>query len=170
MGSKIKTAYTTRLETSDAENITSLLDSKLNATSSHSVVDYVGLAVDNLDSQIERMKEGKRELEYLIKRTELQKDLIKIGSSLWLTECGLDKLDGDIISSMSISQPKAKETLKVINEESLINQGYFKQVLDKTAVKQAILNGEEIEGAEIEVEHQSFTLRINKRKVNAPTA
>ena len=162
--SKITKAYETRLETADGANIVAILDAKLEATSPNRVTDYVAFALDNLDSQIERMKDAKKELDYLVKMAESQKDIIKAGTSVWLAESGLDKLDGDIVSSMKIVSPKAKETVKVINEESLINQGYFKTTLDKTAVKQAILDGVEVEGAEIEVEHQSDTLTVYKKK------
>jgi len=65
---------------------------------------------------------------------------------------------------MKVTNPKSKEELIVINEESLINAGYFKQVLDKTAVKNAILAGDIIEGATIEVTHQEDSLTIYKKK------
>ena len=68
------------------------------------------------------------------------------------------------VSSISISSSKPKNELKVINEESLINQGYFKTVLDKTAVKNAILDGVEIEGAEITIIYEEDKIRVNSRK------
>ena len=164
MKNKIAVSYETKLELAEGQNITAILDAKLEATSSQGTVDYIGFAVDNLDSKIERMKQAKKELDFLIKMADKQKDIIKLGSALWLVECGLDKLDGDIISSISVTTPAAKETVNITNEESIINQGYFKTVIDKTAVKDALLEGAEIEGAEIEVEHQSSTLRINKKR------
>ena len=81
---------------------------------------------------------------------------------------GIDKLSGLYVSSVSISKANQRKKLKVLNEESLINQGYFKTVLDKTAVKNAILDGATIEGAEIEIIYMEDKIRVNeRRKINA---
>ena len=167
---KIQTRYETKLETADHTNIISILDAKLEATSPEGVVDYVSFALDNQDAKIDRMKLAIKELGYLIKLEEQQKEIIKLGTVVWLTESGINSLSGDIASSMKITQPKPKENLIVHNEEALINQGYFKTVLDKTAVKQAILDGVEVEGAEIEVVHQEETLTVYKRRKSAATS
>lgn len=167
---KIQSRYETKLETADSTNIIAILDAKLEATSPEGVVDYVSFAIDNLDSQVQRMKAAIAELQGLCKVAEKQKELIKVGGALWLSQSGIDKLSGDIVSSMSIYTPKSKENLIIHNEEALINQGYFKTVVDKTAVKQAILNGVEVEGAEIEVIHEGDTLKINKRRTSVATS
>ena len=167
---KIQSRYETKLETADSTNIIAILDAKLEATSPEGVVDYVSFAIDNLDSQVQRMKAAIAELQGLCKLADAQKDLIKVGGALWLAQSGIDKLSGDIVSSMSIYTPKSKENLIIHNEEALINQGYFKTVVDKTAVKQAILNGVEVEGAEIEVIHEGDTLKINKRRTSVATS
>ena len=159
-------SYETRLEYSNIENINVILDAKLEATSPQRVVDYISLSLDNINSNIERMKEAKKELDSLIKAQGTQKEIIKNGCAGWLSDAGVKKLDGDIVSSVSIYSPKPKETLKVINEESLINQGYFKTVVDKTAVKNAILDGVTVDGAEIEILHDSDTLKVNKRRIS----
>ncbi len=59
---------------------------------------------------------------------------------------------------------KEKTTVIIDNEEALINAGYFKAALDKTEVKNAILNGVELEGAHLEIEHQEPTIKINKKR------
>ena len=82
-----------------------------------------------------------------------------------MAESGVDSLQGDITSSMKVTQPKAKEVLKITtNEDELINQGFFKTTLDKTAIKNAILDGQDIDGAEIEVEHQEPSLTLYKKR------
>jgi len=111
------------------------------------------------------MKDAKKELDSLIKMHEKQKEIIKAGCAEWLTSAGVEKLNGDIVSSVSIYSPKPKETLKVTSDEALINQGYFKTVVDKTAAKNAIKDGVDVDGAEIEILHESDTLKINKRRV-----
>lgn len=162
--SKIPSTYTTKLETSNIDLISAVLDAKLDSTSPQSVADYIALAVDNLEARVARMKEAKKELDSLIKEDENQIEVIKIGASSWITECGIDKLDGDRVSSITTYKPKPATVLKVVNEESLINQGYFKTVLDKTMVKNLIESGEEVEGAELEIIHKEDLIKINKRK------
>jgi hypothetical protein len=168
---KLAKKYTTRLEATEAKDIVAVLEAKLEATSPERVVDYVALAVDNLEAQIARMKEAEEELKYLKADAQLQIDTIKTGTALWLTESGVDKLDGDIVSSMKITQPKAKEELVITTDsDSLINQGYFKTSLDKTAIKNAILDGVEVDGASIEVTHQTSTLTIYKKRAKKDAA
>lgn len=161
---KIRKAYETKLETAELSNIPAILDAKLEATSPERVTDYVAFAIENLDSCVDRMKAAKAELDVLIAMNEQQKALIKRGTAEWLSESGIDSLHGDITSSMKITQPKAKESLVVDNEDELINQGFFKTVIDKTAAKKAINDGIAVNGAHIEVEHQEETISIYKRK------
>ena len=164
---KLQKRYETRLETADTENIGAILDAKLEATSSERVVDYVGFGLDNLELQMKRYKDYKKELDGLIESVESQIDIIKVSTAKWLKESGVDSLNGDLVSSMKVTQPKSKEELKITNEESLINQGYFKTTADKTAVKMAIQNGVEVEGAEIEVTHLQESLTVYKKRSNA---
>jgi hypothetical protein len=94
----------------------------------------------------------------------MQKEIVKIGTALWLTESGVESLKGDIVSSMKVTTPKPTETLVVDNEEALINKGYFKTVLDKTAVKHAIQDGVDVDGAHIDVVHKESTLTVYKKR------
>lgn len=164
--SKITLAHETKLETAKAENISAILDAKLEDTSPQRVTDYVSFSIDNLDATINRIKEAEAELKAIKKEAELQKALVKVEVSKWLQDTGIDSLKGDITSSMKITEPKPKENLIVTDEDALINQGYFKTVLDKTAVKNDILNGVNVEGASIEVEHQEDTITIYKKRTS----
>jgi len=164
--SKITKKYTTRLETVESKDIVAVLDAKLLATSPERVVDYVSLAIDNLEAQIARMKDAETELKYLKEDAQSQIDTIKGGTAKWLTETGITKLDGDIVSSMKITQPKAKEELIITTDsDSLISQGYFKTAVDKTMIKNAILDGTDVDGASIEIVHQEPTLTIYKKRL-----
>ena len=164
MSKLISKNYKTRLEDAEsAENIIATLDAKLEATNPQAVADYMVLSIDNIDSSIERMINARKELDFLIKMHKKQVEIVKYGCALWLTDAGVKKLDGDIVSSVSIYTPKPKKTLKITNKEALINQGYFKTVVDETAVKNAILDGVKVDGAEIEVLHDSDTLKLMLR-------
>ena len=164
---KIQKTYETKLETAKSENIGAILDAKLEATSPERLVDYVSFALDNVDTQLARYKDYKKELDQLIKIAESQKELIKIETSKWLSDTGITNLKGDLVSSMKVTKPKEEVELKILNEESLINQGFFKTTVDKTAVKNALLNDENVEGAELEITHLEDSLTVYKKK-NAP--
>lgn len=166
--SKLTKKYLTRLETTERDSIVAVLDAKLEATSSERVVDYVSLAVDNLEAKINRIKDAENELKELKAEAQQQIDIIKSGASQWLTESGVEKLDGDITSSMKVTQPKAKEELVITTDtDSLINQGFFKTAVDKTAIKNAILSGTDVDGASIEITHQEPSLTIYKKRKDA---
>ena len=162
--SKIELRKETRLETAPMHEIEATLDFKLAETSPEGVADYIGLTLQNIDDRLARIKEAEAQIKSLKSELVAQQETIKVGSAKWLAESGIDKLQGIYVSSISISSSKPKNELKVINEESLINQGYFKTVLDKTAVKNAILDGVEIEGAEIEIIYEEDKIRVNSRK------
>jgi len=161
--SKIMNSYETKLQTADVSEISAILDAKLEATSPNGVADYVGLAIDNIKVQIERIKQAEKELKAIRAQAEQQLDLVGEGVAEWLADAGIDKLNGDYVSSISISSRKEKEELSIINEESLINRGYFKTVLDKTAVKNAVKNGIITDDASISITHLPDTTRVNKR-------
>ncbi len=165
MNDALKQYYNKLENVNDAESIEAILQAKLEATSSQRVVDYVGLSVSNLEAKIERIKQAEKEMKALKAETQSQVDLIKGGVAKWLSESGVEKLDGDIVSSMKVVTPKASEELIITtDEDSLINQGFFKAALDKTAIKNAILNGTDVEGAHIEVTHKEDTITIYKKR------
>lgn len=165
--SKLELRKETRLESAPLQEVGAILDHKLEATNAEGVADYIGLSLQNIDDRIARIKEAEAQIKALKAELTSQSETIKIGSAKWLSESGIDKLNGMYVSSVSVSKAKPKEDLKVINEESLINQGFFKTVVDKTAAKQAILDGTEVDGAVIEVTHIEDKVRINMRKVSA---
>jgi len=169
---KIQTRYETKLETAKPENIGAVLDAKLESTSPERVADYIAFGIDGLFAKIDRIKEAEAELKALRGEVEEQIVIIKHGASKWLSECGLDSLSGDIISSIKVVTPKPTEELIITTDtDALINQGYFKTTVDKTAIKNAILDGKDVDGAHIEVTHNEPTLTIyKKRKKNEDNA
>lgn len=162
--SKITKRYETRLETLTGTEIIAVLDAKLAATSPERVVDYVGLAIDNLNATIERFDNAAKDLKALKDEAKQQIDIIKAGTAIWMSESGVDSLSGDIVSSMKIVSPAPLKKLVVTNEEALINLGYFVTKLDSTAVKKALENGEDIDGAEISVTHREDSVTVYKKR------
>ena len=162
---KIELSYTTKLEeVYQDDNIIAILDEKLQATSPARTVDYVGLALDHIEYAIKDAKSAIKGYQEAVKFEEARQEYIKEEVAKWLEGTGLNKLDGIIVSSMTVNEVKPQNNLIIQNEEALINQGYFKTVLDETAVKQALQNGDDVEGAELEVVHVANKIRVNKKR------
>ena len=162
---KIELSYTTKLEQVTASSdILAILDHKLDATSPAQTVDYMALALDHITNKQDDISSAIAKLQELKKAEASRAEFIKEECAKWLEGTGLDKLDGLIVSSVTVNEAKPKENLIIEDEETLINQGYFKTVLDKTAVKQALQNGDDIEGASLEVVHVANKIRVNKRR------
>jgi len=152
----------TSLETANIENVGAILDWKLKEKSPEAVADYIAFSAANLEAKIDNIKEAEANIKALKADVQKQIETIKIGSSKWLSDVGVSKLSGMAVSSVSILNSKPKIELIVENEEALVNAGYFKTVLDKTAIKNAIEDGVNVDGARLEVVHKEPTLKINK--------
>lgn len=156
--------YNTQLENATREDISPLLYAKVDQLNPHGVVDYVGFVLESLEDRVKRIDETIKELQDAKKAINAQSDIIKIGVSEWLTENGIEKLNGDRISSISVFNKKESYELVIIDEELVINAGYFKMVVDKTATKQALLNGLEVNGAKLELTYNEPSIRLNKKR------
>lgn len=154
----------TKLETSSIDEVVAILDRKVEEIGANGTADYVYRAINNIDSGLSRIKEAIAELKSIEKDMKEQKEIIKTGTSRWLSSNGVTKLQGDIVSSLTVSEKTSSCELIITNEESLINAGYFKMSVDETAVKNALLNDVKLEGAYLNVTHNEDTIKINKRK------
>lgn len=160
---KLKTIQT-NLETAKASEIPAILDKKAETVGANGTADYVFRAIDNIESSKERISNAIKELQSLKKDLDSQEDIIKESAAKWLQDNGIDKLNGDIISSISAYYKKESIEVVVMDEEAVINAGYFKMVIDKTALKEALLNDMAVEGAKLEVTYSQPSLRVNKRR------
>lgn len=167
---EIQLSYTTKLETvTRKEDIKAILDAKLNATSPAQTVDYIGLAADHIQAKRNDIKNAIAQLRQIDQEEEARLELIKEQCAEWLEETGLEKLEGHIVSSITVNSPKPKEDLIIDDEEACFNAGHIKTVLDKASVKKALQNGEDVEGARLEVTHVASKIKINKKRTK-PTA
>ena len=154
----------TKLETASVDEIQAILDRKVEAVGANQTADYIGRAVENIESSVDRIDDAIKELQAIKKDMQSQSEVIKIGAARWLSECGIDKLQGDRISSISVSDKKESIKLIVEDEDAVVNAGYFKTVIDSVALKNALLSGANIDGANLEITYNEPSLRVNKRK------
>lgn len=154
----------TKLENADREEIAVILDSKAMEQGASQTVDYIGFAIENLESANSRIDQAIKELQAIKKDNNYQIEIIKCGVSDWLTSNGIEKLQGDRISSISVFDKKENRELVITNEEAVINAGYFKMTVDKASAKDALMSGLNIEGAHLEVTYNEPSIRLNKKR------
>lgn len=160
----------TRLENADRDEIAVILNDKAMTQGANATVDYIGFALENIESAKDRIKNAINELRQVSKGLDDQAEIIKAGVSDWMTSNGVEKLKGDRISSISVFDKKESKELVIDSEEAVINAGYFKMVADKTAAKEALLNGIAVDGCHIEITYQEPSIRLNKKRLKNEAA
>jgi hypothetical protein len=137
--------------------------------------DYIGLSIQELQNKIDYLSEEIKEMSALKKSLTEAKALALEATASVLSEYGIDRLDGAMVSSITITSSKTKlsETFKIIDEQALIQLGYCSVVVDEQSVKEAMstLEGMNEVDAYVEVGVSSETiparLRVNTRQGHA---
>ena len=143
--------------------------------SSFMKADRIAEAFVSLDAKIEYIKEQQRLLATLKKQLDSAKSTAKIEVSNALLSLGVKKLEGLTISSITATKAidKSVAKLEILDEDALLNRGFFKVELDKEAVEKALLSAdqraevEQFADMRIELVNKPATIRINKRKTVA---
>ena len=140
--------------------------------SSFSKADRIAEAFVSLDAKIDYIKEQQRLLASLKKQLELAKSYAKEETANTLLSLGVKKIEGLTISSITVTKATDKSIakLEILDEDELLNRGFFKVEIDKEAVEKALLSADQRDEVEqfadmkIELVHKPATIRINKRK------
>lgn len=101
-----------------------------------SKADYIGYSVLSIDEKVQSLDEQIKELQGVKKRLKEAKEIaLNIGAEV-LTQYGIDKLEGNGISSITLTDTKQSchQELVIFNEPALIKEGYFKVILDTEAI------------------------------------
>lgn len=87
------------------------------------IADYIGLAIDNIESAIAKLDAYEKDIKEAKAILKSNRDLTKADVYDWMKECGMDKLKGICVSSISIKDEGVSATNKVVidvtNEELL---------------------------------------------------
>lgn len=102
--------------------------------------DYIGLSLNEIKNKIDTLSLDISELQALKKKLSNALDIAKVQVAEIFLENGIDRIDGNIISSLTLSNPtnKTKDEIIIKNEEALINLGYVKFSVDVEAVEKAL--------------------------------
>lgn len=132
--------------------------------------DYVGLSLQEIKSKIDTLSSDIKELQNLKKRLtdslEIAKEII---ASVFL-ENGIDRIDGNIISSLTISNETSstQTSFTILDNEAVMRLGYIKYQPDVEAIEQAMVTPEGKEELSEFVKSETNTTKTPaKVKVNA---
>ena len=102
--------------------------------------DYVGLSLQELKQKCELIAKDIKELQALKKRYAESLEIAKELTADVFIKNGVDRIDGNIISSLTISKPTSKtvQTLNILNKEIVMQLGYVKFEPDIEAIEKAM--------------------------------
>ncbi len=102
--------------------------------------DYIGLSLNEIKSKIDSLTSHIQELQAHKKKLSLALDIAKEVTADIFISNGIDKIDGNIISSLTLSKAstKTKEIITVKDENKVMGLGYVKFSLDEDAIKKAL--------------------------------
>ena len=102
--------------------------------------DYIGLSLNEIKNKIDTLSSDISELQALKKKLTSALDIAKVQVAEIFASNGIDRIDGNIISSLTLSNAtsKTKDEIIIKNEDALINLGYVKFSVDLEAVEKAL--------------------------------
>ena len=102
--------------------------------------DYIGLSLNEIKSKIDTLTSDISDLQALKKKLNSALEIAKELTANVFLENGIDRIDGNIISSLTLTNPtsKTKDEILIKNENALINLGYVKFSVDLEAVEKAL--------------------------------
>lgn len=102
--------------------------------------DYIGLSMQEIKSKIDTLSSDISELQALKKKLSNALEIAKVQVAEIFASNGIDRIDGNIISSLTLTNPtsKTKDEIIIKNEEALINLGYVKFSVDIEVIEKAL--------------------------------
>ena len=106
--------------------------------------DYIGLSLNEIKSKIDTLTSDISDLQALKKRLNSALEIAKELTANVFLENGIDRIDGNIISSLTLTNAtsKTKDEIFIKDENAVINLGYVKFSVDMDAVEKALLTKE----------------------------
>ena len=105
--------------------------------------DYLGLSLSEIKSKIDTLSGDISELQELKKNLSTALEMAKELIAEIFIENGIDRIDGNIISSLTLSKEstKPKDEIRILDENALMDLGYVKFSIDMDALKADISAG-----------------------------
>ncbi len=118
--------------------LTSILEDQLKPY--YSKADYIGLSLNELKNKIDDISSSIKELQSYKKKLTSALDIAKTITAEVLKDNGVDRIDGNIISSLTLSKPsiKTKTNISILDEQEVMKLGYVKFSPDVDAIEKAL--------------------------------
>lgn len=107
--------------------------------------DYVGLSLHELKSKIDTLAQDISELQVYKKKLSSALDIAKELTAEVLINNGIDRIDGNIISSLTLTNPSTttKQKITVKDENAVMGLGYVKFSVDDEAIAKVVAENSE---------------------------
>ena len=102
--------------------------------------DYIGLSLNELKNKIDFLSTDIKELQQYKKKLSSALDIAKEVTAEVFVKNGVDRIDGNIISSITLSKPTTKTTdsLDILDSKTVMAMGYVKFEIDTEAIVKAM--------------------------------
>ena len=106
--------------------------------------DYIGLSLNEIKSKIDTLTSDISDLQALKKRLNSALEIAKELTANVFLENGIDRIDGNIISSLTLSNAtsKTKDEIFIKDENAVMGLGYVKFSVDYEAIEKALTTKE----------------------------
>ncbi len=103
--------------------------------------DYIGLSLNEVKSKIDTIAKDIKELQSLKQKLSESLEIAKELTAEILISNGIDRIDGNIISSLTLTSAstKTKTDITILDEKSVMQLGYVKFDVDMEAIKLALV-------------------------------
>ncbi len=136
--------------------------------------DYIGYSILSIDEKISLLDEEIENLKLYKQKLKVAKDIALTTGAKVFNSYGISKIEGAGISSITVSNitETKKLELTIQNEQALIEQGFYKKVIDESKILQAYMQGDYkdfiLQNAKVEevIYIKPSKLRINKRRTS----
>jgi hypothetical protein len=102
--------------------------------------DYIGLSLNEIKNKIDTLSSDISDLQALKKKLTSALDIAKVQVAEIFIANGIDRIDGNIISSLTLTNAtsKTKDEIIIKNEKAVMTLGYVKFSVDIDAVEKAL--------------------------------
>ena len=106
--------------------------------------DYIGLSMQEIKSKIDTLTSDISDLQALKKRLNSALEIAKELTANVFLENGIDRIDGNIISSLTLTNAssKTKDEIFIKDENAVMTLGYVKFSVDYEAIEKALTTKE----------------------------
>ena len=137
--------------------------------------DYIGLSLNEIKSKIDFLAKDIADLQTLKKKLISSLEIAKELTANVLLENGIDRIDGNIISSLTLTTPtsKTKDEILIKDENAVMSLGYVKFSVDVEAIEKALQTKEGKKELKKFVDIATITvstpskIKVNTKRVSA---